>query len=291
MRDLPHSLFIQVLGCRVNLNCQTPRVFELFRQNYSHMEGENSGVPDINYLIHSTKSGYTVQREDCNPLSAMDDGELLYIVEKDLTIELQKLRRDLYFLHAAALAIAQNAFLLVAPSGGGKSITTWALLHHGLSYLSDELSPVDLTRIEVHSYPHAICLKREPPRAYPVPANTVRTSRTLHIPTRELPVRSEPAILSCIFFLDFCPKAKRPLARQLSSAEAAAHLYAQALNPLAHPEDGLEGAAAIAQSTPCIHLQAAGLDQTSEVIREELRYFLPTKPSFSTSANTSVLSS
>jgi hypothetical protein len=52
----------------------------------------------------------------------MDDGELLYIVEKDLTIELQKLRRDLYFLHAAALAIAQNAFLLVAPSGGGKSI-------------------------------------------------------------------------------------------------------------------------------------------------------------------------
>jgi len=45
-----------------------------------------------------------------------------------LTIELQKLRSDLYFLHAAVLGFKGKACLLVAPSGGGKSLTTWGVI-------------------------------------------------------------------------------------------------------------------------------------------------------------------
>lgn len=271
--DLPNVLFIRVLGCGITLKCQGSDVLDLLRQNYGHMECGDSQAAQIEYSIRaSTKeSTFRITRKGSNPLVASDDAELLYVIEKDLTVELQKQRRDLYFLHAAALAYSQNAFLLVAPSGGGKSTTTWGLLHYGFSYLSDELSPVNLTTMEIHSYPRAICLKRKPPSAYPIPANTVRTSRTLHIPTREIKVRSQPTMLRCIFFLDFCAEAKWPAVRNLSSGEAAARLFAQALNPLAHIEDGLAGAAALAENVPCFYLYSADLRLTCELIAKTLR--------------------
>src|SRR5919106_6899684 len=200
----PKFLFIRVLDCVIRLTCQHSRVLDLLRQNYGPMEYHDSRAPDLEYSIQTSRREprFRITREGRKPLPAAEESELLYVVEKDLTIELQKLRRDLYFLHAAALAFGQHAFLLVAPSGGGKSTTTWALLHHGFSYLSDELSPVDLNTMQIHAYPHAICLKREPPCAYPLPSNTLRTSRTLHVPVGELTVPW--GFLRSIFFLDFC---------------------------------------------------------------------------------------
>jgi len=288
-----NSLFIRVLRCGIGLKSEDSRVLELFREYYSQMECDHSGAPDLEYSIQANggRSKFHITRKGCSPLLASDDGQLLSIVEKDVTFELQKLRRDLYFLHAAALAFSQSAFLLVAPSGGGKSTTTWALLHHGFSYLSDELSPVDLTTMKIHSYPRAICLKREPPLAYPLPRNTVRTSRTLHIVPEPSIVSHEPTALRCIFFLDFTPETPWPVARELSSAEAAARLFAQALNPLAHPEDGLVGAVAIAQSIPCVHLQSADLRLTCDLIKRRLDHLAAAKPSLPATASPSLVSS
>ena len=241
------------------------------------MECANSGAPDLEYSVHINGGGskFHINRSDDEPLVASDDAQLLYVVEKELTIQLQKRRRDLYFLHAAALASSQNGFLLLAPSGGGKSTTAWGLLHHGFRYLSDELSPVDLTRMEIHSYPRAICLKKEPPLDYPPPANTIRTSRTLHIPIQELPVCYKPVTLRCIFFLEMCRGVSSPVLRAISKAEAAARLIAQALNPLAHAEDGLTGAAAIAESASCFYLYSADLRLTCDLINKTLQGLSP----------------
>jgi hypothetical protein len=287
MGALPNFLFIRVLGCVIKLTCQHSRVLDLLRQNYGPMEYHDSKAPDLEYSIQTSRRGprFRIIREGRNPLLAAEDGDLLYVVEKDLTIELQKLRRDLYFLHAAALAFGQHAFLLVAPSGGGKSTTTWALLHHGFGYLSDELSPVDLNTMRIHSYPHAICLKREPPCAYPLPSNTVRTSRTLHIPV--VGRTTGRTSLRCIFFLDLSAETKRPVMYELSSGEAAARLYAHALNPLAHGDEGLRGAVEIAQSVPSVYLRFGDLHLTCELIKERLQDLLTTTPSTSGMVNPS----
>jgi len=210
---------------------------------------------------------------------AEDYAELLYAAEKDLTIELQKQRSDLYFLHAAALALSDNAFLLVAPSGSDKSTTIWELMHHGFSYLSDELSPVDLTTMEVHGYPHASVSKRTP-AAYPLPGNTIRTPRTLHVPVRQLPVCHEPLPLRCVFFLNVSPEAKSPAARAVSRGETAARLIAQALNPLAHAEAGLVGAATMAESVPAFYLGSADLRLTCDLIKATLEDLFATQPNF-----------
>ncbi len=50
-----------------------------------------------------------------------------------------------------------------------------------------------------------------------------------------------------MFFPEYCPELKIPTAHVITKAEAAARLFVNALNPLAHEQDGLVGAAVIAQ--------------------------------------------
>ena len=67
-----------------------------------------------------------------------------YMLEKDMAVELQKRRSELLFLHSAAVERGNEACLLAAEAGSGKSTTTWALLHHGFRRtLSDRETAVD----------------------------------------------------------------------------------------------------------------------------------------------------
>jgi hypothetical protein len=81
--------------------------------------------------------------------------------------------------------------------------------------------------------------------------------------------------IHAIFFLEPGAIARRsPTVRPMSSAEAAARLLANVLNPLSHAADGLDAALAIAQCAPCFELRAADLRATCQLVGaslEELR--------------------
>jgi hypothetical protein len=51
---------------------------------------------------------------------ASEPGKFLFLLEKDMTLELQRLRRVLYFIHAAVLTFEGKAFMLAGESGSGK---------------------------------------------------------------------------------------------------------------------------------------------------------------------------
>jgi len=178
---------LSVPCCSIAIKCHDPRVLRTLQAKLRRdgVSQPRSSGPGIFNRHKGRPTQIYITRSGCGPLMAEDYAELLYAAEKDLTIELQKQRSDLYFLHAAALALSDNAFLLVAPSGSDKSTTIWELMHHGFSYLSDELSPVDLTTMEVHGYPHAICFKKNPCR---VPASREHDSDSTDT------ARSGPAI-------------------------------------------------------------------------------------------------
>ena len=73
-------------------------------------------------------------------------------------------------------------------------------------------------------YLRALCLKDEPPVPYPLPARALRTSRSIHVSTRDLPgpVWREPLGLEATFFLRYEPGASGPSVRQVTSAEGGA---------------------------------------------------------------------
>lgn len=262
-------LRLRVLDRGICVRCQEPLSQALITAAYGPMQGD-LGMTDLDYLVgrYGTPAAFFMKRVGREPLTTLDDGTFLAWLDEDIAIELQKLRADLYFIHAAVLKRADAAVMLVAQSGGGKSTLCWALLHHGFRYLSDELGPVDLETLNVYPFPRALVLKTGPPTSYPLPPNTVRTSRTLHVTAADIPggiIRS-PVPLSTVFFLTYDPDAPAPSVRRLSAGEAAARFYANALNSLAHAGEGLDGAIRLATKSRCFELITAELVPTCALL-------------------------
>jgi hypothetical protein len=193
-------------------------------------------------------------------------------LDDELTVGAQHSRPDLVFVHAAALGRDGRALLLVAESGGGKSTTSWAALHHGFSLLSDELAPVDPATLEVHPHPRAVCLKAPPPDPYVLPPGTLRTSGGYYVATRLLPSVpiQEPLVLAAFVYVAYRPDEPAPSLRGITPAESAARLYAHCLNPLAHPGDGLDTVADLSQRVPSFVLHSGDLARTCALLETAL---------------------
>lgn len=265
------SLFFLILGQRVRVGCSDPALKQFLTANFGAMATPNDDVaPDLQYRIESsdTLPSFSLIRDGREACKGADPGDLLFLLEKDITVELQKRRSDLFFLHSAAIDWQGNACLLAAESGSGKSTTTWALLHHAFRYLSDELSPIDLESMHVFPYPRALCLKQEPPPTYPLPANVIRLGRRIHIPTEALPSAAilGPRPLGAVFLVKHRPDLGAPELRAIGRAEASARLYVTALNALAHPSHGLDAVVRISEHVPCFAVSSAELSATCALI-------------------------
>lgn len=266
---------LSVFGCDIRIECMDDRAESLVRGNYGSLKNVAKD-PRVFYRITrgEASEGLLIERNGSPcPMLARDDYDFLYMLEKDVTIETQKLRPDLFFVHAAILELDGHSMALVAPSGHGKSTTAWGLLHYGFKYVSDELAPIDLTTIRVHPFPHALCLKSLPPNDFPLPDETIFTAYTAHVPTDCLPSQTalETLPLRIIFFLRFEPENSRPVLKPAGKAEATVQLLRNALNPLAHQSDGLDAAIRIVSNVHCFELLSSNLQLTCELIKSSFR--------------------
>ena len=210
-----------------------------------------AGTPDREFEITRTSSGYQVSNGATGESTLPDPDTLLFHIDKDITIWLQLERRDLFFIHAAAIARGSQVIVLTAPSGTGKSTFVLSLIDKGLDYLSDELAPVDLATLAVEPYPHALCLKSPPPAPYTLPSNTLRCGRRYHVPIPG-PVDRVRTLAGLVFVRRDDERFEE--LRPITAGSAAARLMANALNPLAHPGDGLDAAVTLVQEVPCFEL-------------------------------------
>jgi len=271
------ELRLSIFDRTIRVACEDAGLERLLLGVYGSLAVEqfaDDQAPDLDYKVALGDSAdkdrkYCIHRVGQHPIFSGDIGLFLYQFEKDMTIRLEEMRNDLYFLHAAALEYKGKIHLLVAESGGGKSTTGWALLHHGFNYASDELAPVELETMTVRVYPHALCQKTRPPEPYLLPDATLCNERTLHIPAEVLPcqVVTDSLPLKSIFFVRYDPEATSPAIKPVSAGEAGARIYANGLNQLAHPSDGLDAALEIAQHCHSFELQSAGLQDTCELVK------------------------
>jgi hypothetical protein len=284
MRSPDHGGILRFSGLRREVRIRADGVaLDHLRMNFAAMTVAGEGERQLDYEVSGDDAaGWRLRRNgtaialadpaDGDPLVLRTLGELTHVIESDLIVQLQFLRPDLLFVHAAALELDGAVHLVTGPSGAGKSTTCWGLLHEGFRYLSDEIAPIDIVTFAVSAYPHALCMKRDPPASHPVPEPVRRTSRGLHIPIDEdrLASTEPPRILRSIFFVDHDPDRAHPFVYPVGRAEAAARIYPNILNALAHDNDGLAAAAALAANVHAFRLQAADLSATCRLVRDTL---------------------
>lgn len=274
-------LHLNLLDVRISIDCeQSAALRETLACVYSAFISPSAHAAELRYRVETTDKNQQYQlirlATDSIPAQqyvADDLGMFLFYIEKDMTIEAQKLRPHRLFLHSAALHRNGRAILLIAPSGTGKSTLTWALTEHGFTYLSDELAPVDPETGLLQPYPHALCLKSRPPAPYPLTREVIETTRTLHVPVERLKSFARPGEqypVEQIFFLFRDETPAKPSLTPLGQAETATRLYANALNQLAHENSGLAAVAALAQRIPAHTLQIGELGTSVALLVQHL---------------------
>jgi len=272
LSDTARSLVIRILDRIIEIRCDSERASSLLATSYGHLQVSEEAA-DLVYSIEDTTASGLLIRRQAVLIHVQRAEELLPYFDDDLVVQLQILRPDLYFQHAAVVVLDERAFLLPAPRGHGKSTLAWALLQHGLRYSSDELGPIDPTALTVAPYSRAICLKKNPPPPYEAPAEFLHRHATLHLPVDCLaqPPIDGPIPLAGVFFPRFNPTSEKPVVQAIGTATAAARLYSNALNPLAHPGSGLDAAVAIAAKIPCYELVSSSLPATCELVLEIMK--------------------
>ncbi len=229
-------------------------------------------APDLDINIQAVgESSYALGVQgltDLGDTAAVNDADLHDELDRLIVIGLQHLRPDLYFLHAAVLSWHGRRFLIAGHSGHGKLTTAWGLLHHGGKFVSDELAPIDLRTGVVHPFLRALCLKRDPPPAYPLPDTALRVGQVVHVPTAALlspPARTSAKVAGLVF-VHHDSRREHPQLRRLSAAECASRLYANALNALAHDARGLDVAVALAAQWPAVAMDSGDLTASCELL-------------------------
>jgi hypothetical protein len=260
----------------MDIACDEPDLYAVIHANFGQLaDPMQRGPAALEYRVaRSPGSRISLGLHTGEILDAADRSELVYLLETLLTIELQLRRPDLLFLHAACVEHRGRAWLFAGDSGAGKSTTAWALLHHGCRYLTDELSAVDLVRLEVHPYPHALCLKQAPPPAYPLADDALDLGPTIHLPAASLhgaSVRGARPLAGLFLLQPRGHQAREPEVRRLTASEAAARLYVAALNPLAHPQHGIDAVLRLAQRFPCFALRPGELRSTCAALVRQMQ--------------------
>ena len=263
-------LSLNIFGVGIEVYYDSQHIVDVLRTCFMAFEGDVESVT-LKYEIRSeVGGGYTLNNYSLDLTQPNDDSDLIYSVEKDIELELQRIFKSLYFIHGAALRYQDQVCILMAPSGSGKSTLTWGLVNHGFVYMSDELSPIDMSSMEVNSYPIALCLKSKPPEPYALPDDTQYSPVTMHVPVNTMPSGHTliPGKLRAVFFVSYDEQADAPALNKLTKGEAAAHLYANGLNQLAHGNRGLVAAAKIAESVEAYNIVTTrNLEACSQLIK------------------------
>lgn len=231
------------------------------------------GGPDVRYRITRRADLFCIRRDDILVGEVTDAGRLLHLLDSDMVVRLQTLRRDLLFVRGSVVVDGRGAHVLTGPSGAGKSTTCWGLVHRGFGYLSDELAPIRPSDLAVLPFPRALCTKAEPPAGFPLPRGTAATSRGFHVPVGRLPSRTvaAPRPLRSLLFVDYRQGRPAPVVRPVSSAETATRLYPNVLNAPGHDDAAMRAVARASAAVRGFVVEAAELSATADEIGRVLR--------------------
>jgi len=150
-----------VLKRRIQLDLPSGIIDELLRPVFLHLEVSEAGdLPvDLHVAVGRTSTGFFIAADDRVRYRNLRPDQLAPLV-KALAFSYCIDRSEFSFaIHAGAVCDTQRTLVLPGAAGSGKTSLTAALVHRGLSYLSDDLILLDPKTLSLSGVPFSICVK------------------------------------------------------------------------------------------------------------------------------------
>src|SRR5688500_99920 len=100
-RTARDALSYRIQGINLAIDCAADGTGALLRALYRTMES-GLDAADVRYTVARPNGSLVVSRTGTRT-SAADPGDVLLTLDQDLIVQIQRRRRDLYFLHAGVL--------------------------------------------------------------------------------------------------------------------------------------------------------------------------------------------
>lgn len=239
-----HELYIEFDGCQLVTRTDLPAVQEFLAETFAQMlvGGLSNGIGALG--VFSEGDGYRIEGSDPRVISDPEVDYLLNCVKHEVLFEFMRARRDLLWLHAAAIERGGCAMLLCGPSGQGKSTLASLLCERGWRMMSDDVAPVRADRTEVLSYCQSVV--RRVPRDRSVEPHKRKGLERLKVNLSPALIRRHPAPVRFVVFLAYRHEEPASM-RRLTQAETAFEILRNASNLMEHRAAGLDHAISMAR--------------------------------------------
>lgn len=147
----------QFFDCIIHMRCATEEIANSLHPLFSHLS-----VMDLQTSVKFTldvvcgASGYELQEKGAVVFSSESLDALAMGITNCVIQKAYHAGDNLIGMHAGAVAHNNHCIVMPGASGSGKSTLTAALVHAGMTYLSDEVVPLDRTTLE--AVPLPLCL-------------------------------------------------------------------------------------------------------------------------------------
>lgn len=246
-RPFREPLYIEFDGGQLVARTTDERVRSFLAETFRRML-----VPAITRRIASLdiigeSSGYRIESSASTVIQGDDIDYLLNRVREEVRFELMRARRDLLWLHAAAVERDGSALILSGPSGQGKSTLSSMLCQGGWRLMSDDAAPVRVSRNEVVAYNQSVVKRVPRDRAGASHIRKGLDRKLVAIPAERFSRDTAP--VGRLVFLAFSAGAPAEL-RQLTRGETAMEILRNSVNRVDHEAGGMEAAALMARKVP-----------------------------------------
>lgn len=241
------EIVIEFDGSHLHVRTDIPRVAEFVRETFRNMivEGVASGAGRLAVLAQD--GSFRIESAEHRVVAGDEVEHLLNLVREEIRFQFMRVRKDLLWLHAAAVERRGSALLLCGQSGQGKSTLSSALCERGWRLMSDDVAPIRMDANEVVAYSQSPVRRVARDRALEPLKRKGLERQMVHLQPDRLYTGAAP--VARLVFLRFS-KGSPAVLRRVPRGEVAMEILRNATNIVDHRAEAVKRAAGMAQTLP-----------------------------------------
>lgn len=246
------TLYILFNNSYVIIRSNATEVIAGIKCNFQEMSSyEPKGDMTAQLEVHKKNGAYTLFENNAVKLKTQLMPEALRHLRDSVVLHLIQSHPDLLWLHAGAVSYQDQALLVSAPSGYGKSTLVTSLYKCGWTYLSDDVIPFEPKTGKLYPFPETPMFRENPGRE--IPSKSVGWLKKKKVPLTSKGVCRKALPIAAIIFPTFAFRQTTRL--EVSSPGAATlELLQHTLNFGSHREAAVQHLCKLIKQTPVFRL-------------------------------------